>query len=116
MNDHNVRRILSGDPAPSVQISVHPTTAEGYLRLEPLIQCEDPIIRKGIRAILAQKLVDAEREGVLRRARVWTAIQLAEDRLRSQLRAASSQWKDDEDADNPNPALEEFRKYGYQWY
>ena len=116
VNEYNVRRILSGDPAPSVQISVHPTTAEGYLRLEPLIQCEDPIIRKGIRAILAQKLVDAESEAVLRRARGWTAIQLAEDRLLAQLLAARSQWKDDEDASNRNAALEEFRKYAYQWF
>ena len=36
---YNVRRILAGDSAPSVQISVHPISAEGVLCLPPLTQC-----------------------------------------------------------------------------
>ena len=46
---YNVRRILSGDPAPSVQISVHPISAEGVPTLLPLLHCDDEIIRKGVR-------------------------------------------------------------------
>ena len=58
---YNVSRILAGDPAPSVQLSVHPITSDGYLVLEPLLECDDETIREGIRAILAEKLRDSER-------------------------------------------------------
>lgn len=116
VNEYNVRRILAGDPAPSVQISVHPTSAEGYLRLEPLIHCDDPVIRKGIRAILSQKLSTARLDATKRRELGWTAYQLAEDRLLEQLQGASPQWENDENASDLGPALEAFRLYAYQWY
>ncbi len=47
---YNVQRILEGDPAPSVQISVHPIGSEGVLLLLPLLECEDALIRGGVRA------------------------------------------------------------------
>lgn len=43
-------------------------------------------------------------------------LQLADEPMLAQLRAASRQWKDDEDAGNRNAALEEFRKDADQWY
>jgi hypothetical protein len=116
VNEYNVRRILTGDPAPSVQISVHPTSAEGFLRLEPLIHCQDEIIRKGIRAMLAKKLAEAELQREVRHERGWTAYQLAEDWLLEQLRAARSQWENDPDARRRNSALDAFHRYAYQWY
>ena len=116
VNEYNVRRILAGDPAPSVQISVHRTSAEGFLRLEPLIHCEDRIIRRGIRALLAEKLSVAEIEAAKRRERGWTAYQLAEDRLLDQLRSARSQWENDEDAGRRGAALDDFHEYAYQWF
>jgi hypothetical protein len=116
VNEYNVRRILAGDPAPSVQISVHPTSAEGYLRLEPLIHCDDPVIRNGIRALLSQKLSTARLDATKRRELGWTAYQLAEERLLEQLQAASPQWENDENASDRGRALEAFRLYAYQWY
>ncbi len=116
VNEYNVRRILAGDPAPSVQISVHPTSAEGFLRLEPLIHCEDKIIRQGIRALLAEKLLAAEGDAEKRVERGWTAFQLAEDQLLEQLLAARLQWDIDEGALRRAVALEEFHKYAYQWF
>ena len=60
VNSYNVRRILAGDPAPSVQISVHLTSSEGLLFLSPLLDCSNEIIRDGIRALLDQKRDEAE--------------------------------------------------------
>ena len=47
--DYNVRRILSGDSAPSVQITEHPISSEGVLRLAPLLECDDTLVREGVR-------------------------------------------------------------------
>ena len=116
VNSYNVRRVLRGDPAPSVQISVHPTSAEGYLQLEPLIHCDNKTIRQGIRAMLDEKLRQAQDAAVHRQARGWTAYQLAEDRLLEQLQAARPQWENDEDRQGRAGSLEDFRKYAYQWY
>ena len=57
---YNARRILAGDSAPSVQISVHPISAEGLLHLPPLLDCEDDIVREGVTAYLADALDQAE--------------------------------------------------------
>ena len=96
--------------------SVHPTSAEGYLRLEPLIHCQNEIIQQGIRAMLAQRLSIAELESDKRRERGWTAYQIAEDRLLAQLRAVSTEWKEEVDHTSQTKALDEFHRYAYQWY
>jgi len=116
VNEYNVQRILAGDPAPSVQISVHPTSAEGYLRLPPLVFCQDPMIRQGIRSMLNQKLADARVAAEIRRQQGWTACQLAEDQLLQRLEAIRTQWEGDADAGRRDAALDEFHKYAYQWY
>ena len=53
VHHYNVQRIMSGDSAPSVQISVHPIRAEGVPVLLPLVDCPDEIVREGILAMLA---------------------------------------------------------------
>ena len=59
VTSYNVGRILAGDPAPSVQISDHPISAEGILLLEPLADAKNPKvpdeIREGVRAMLAER-------------------------------------------------------------
>lgn len=116
VNEYNVRRILAGDPAPSVQISVHPTSAEGLLRLKPLLDCDDPIIHSGIRALLADRLAKSEVAANQRAVLGWTAYQLAEERLLQQLRSVRPSLGADEDPSRHEAALEEFRRYAYQWY
>ena len=54
VHTYNVRRILSGDPAPSVQISVHPIDSAGVLVLFPLLESDDALLREGVRALLAE--------------------------------------------------------------
>ncbi len=114
ITQYNVQRVLAGDLAPVVQISEHPLSAEGYLELAPLLQCQDAAIRDGIAAMLANRHDLAVREEVVRLAGGWTARQLAEEQLLDQLNTVQA---------NRNYTAEKrfadgdaFRKYAYQWY
>lgn len=113
---YNVRRILAGDPAPSVQISVHPISAEGVLLLTPLLDCDDTIIREGIRAMLAQRDDEAQLAAQRRRARGWTALQLADEVVANRFRAERSRWTGYQDRALRGDALSRFHEYAYQWY
>lgn len=113
---YNVRRILAGDPAPAVQISVHPISAEGVLVLPPLTQSDDPIIREGLRALLAERAIQAEATAQRRAQQGWTAVQFADRLLLDRLRAVRSEWQEYRDPSRRAAALEQFHRYVYQWY
>jgi len=116
VNHYNVRRILSGDPAPCVQISVHATSAEGFLQLKPLLNCDDETIRNGIRAMLSDRLFQSELSAKSREPSGWTSYQIAEVRLREQLRAVNAELNSLDDANQHSEFLSTFYKYAYQWY
>jgi hypothetical protein len=113
---YNVRRILSGDPAPSVQISVHPISSEGILVLSPLLNCRDELIREGVRAMLADRLDQAER--FERRCRIlgWTAYQHSDRLLLDHLRTLRADLAEYEDPQRRAAAIKAFDEYAYQWY
>lgn len=113
---YNVRRILAGDPAPSVQISVHPISSEGILVLHPLVASQDLVIREGIRALLAQRALQAEATLQRQTRQGWTAVQLADRLLLDQLRSIRSEWQGYTDPSRRAAALERFHTYAYQWY
>ncbi len=110
----NVQRIMNGDSAPSVQLSEHPLNAEGYLMLEPLLKCPDPIIRKGIVAMLAARHRTSVMEDTRRQQAGWTARQIAEDRLHERLNALAELQGIDPGTITDDLAA--FREYAYQWY
>jgi hypothetical protein len=113
---YNVRRILAGDPAPSVQFSVHPINSEGILLLEPLLECEDEIIREGVAALLAQRQIGFSRE-VGRQERLgWTAHQIGDRIVRDKLEEDQQLWQRYSDAALRTKALERFHEYAYQWF
>jgi len=116
VHTYNVRRILAGDLAPSVQISVHPISAEGYLVLGPLVDCTDQTIRDGVRVMLAERQLEAERKALKRRQLGWTTWQLSEETLRARLRWQNSAWGDLADSAARQAALDRFREYANQWY
>jgi len=116
VSGYNVRRILDGDPAPSVQISVHPINSEGLLMLEPLLECDDEVIRDGVRALLAEHHREAEATATVRSELGWTTYQAADHVALKELRKNSEQWKPFADADSRRSALDRFHKYAYQWY
>ena len=113
---YNVWRILGGDPAPSVEISVHPINAEGVLYLQPLLDCDNEIIREGARALLAQHHQQAEERAQRRQQEGWSSFQYAEHIMLTGLRAASNEWEIYKQHDQRRAALKRFRDYAYQWY
>jgi hypothetical protein len=135
---YNVRRILAGDPAPSVQISVHPLDSGGMMELFPLLESEDEIIREGVRAMLAQQALDLgspvdrspRRKSPFQSARRsevrttvdrqkpqgWTSFQWADWVLARRLEDANELWSIYEEAEPRHQALERFHSYAYQWY
>lgn len=113
---HNVSRILAGDPAPSIQFSVHPTSAEGVLNLLPLTQCKDEIIREGVKAILAQYQDDSETLATERKTLGWTSRQIAEEELLRVLQESQSHWAKYKDESRRGAATTRFHEYAFQWY
>jgi len=113
---YNVRRILAGDPAPSVEIDTHPINAEGVVLLEPLLECNDETIREGVRATLAEWHENAEARALERQRKGWTSFQAADKRALEKLRAVSDKWSEYKDRDRRNAVLERFHNYAHQWY
>ncbi len=113
---YNVARIMSGDPAPSVQISVHPISAEGVLALPPLAGCEDAIIRDGVCALLAERALAAESKAARRADEGWTAAQLADRLLLERLDEVRGEWEVYRDPAKRRAALARFHEYAYQWF
>ena len=113
---YNVRRVLAGDLAPSVQITVHPIDSGGILVLQPLVNCTDEAIREGIRAMLAERAIRGEETERQRSAQNWTSFQLADRMLLDQLRTNQSDWAKYQDANLREAALARFKSYAYQWY
>lgn len=113
---YNVQRILAGDPAPSVQISVHPIGPDGILFLQPLLNCQDVTIREGVRAMLAQRHEQAENLATVHDRLGWTTFQLSECILLRKLRSNQANWTRYADPRERQATLEQFHKYAYQWY
>ncbi|MBI2480926.1 MAG: DUF4173 domain-containing protein [Planctomycetia bacterium] len=113
---YNVRRILAGDLAPSVQCSVHPISSEGVVLLLPLLQSSDDIIREGIAAMLAEREQLAEDRASRQQRDGWTSYQGSDAWVLRELRANRNAWASYQDLDKRMPALEAFHKYAYQWY
>jgi hypothetical protein len=116
VHSYNVRRILAGELAPSVQISVHPIDSGGILVLHPLVNCADQDIREGVKAMLAERAGLAEQTELKRASKNWTSFQLADRQLLRQLRAVENDWKEYADATKRNAAWQRFKDYAYQWY
>ena len=113
---YNVRRILAGDPAPSVQISVHPISSKGVLLLEPLLECDDAKIREGVRALLAQRDDEAEAIAWHRQRLGWTSYQVADRMVLEKLRDSRNRWAEYADREKRQAVLKQFHAYAYQWY
>ncbi|TWU07237.1 hypothetical protein CA54_56420 [Symmachiella macrocystis] len=113
---YNVRRILDGDPAPSVQISVHPINSEGILQLQPLLNSDNEIIREGVRALLALHQSEAESTATRRSALGWTTYQIADEIALEEFRRNQEAWQQYTDPQVRQAALDRFHKYAYQWF
>lgn len=117
---YNVIRILANDPAPAVQITVHPIDAEGLRELLPLLNCENEIIREGIRSLCATQWEKRATGPANREITNWedfSQLQLAERSFVTDLRNKREQWSAmNDETRNRDQAWERFREYAYQWY
>jgi hypothetical protein len=116
IHQYNVRRIMAGDSAPSVQLSVHPISAEGILVLFPLIDCPDSIVREGVLALLADRRDEAERLAIRRDREGWTSYQVVDLLLLEKLRAHQTHWAEYSDLSTRQQARARFDQYAYQWF
>ena len=114
--NYNVNRILGGDPAPSVQISVHPIGSEGVVRLLPLLECHDELIREGVRAMLTERLGQAEQLLETRKHLGWTAYQISDVLAAKALRREKDALTTFQNETTRRSALQRFHDYAYQWY
>ncbi|HUG71182.1 MAG TPA: DUF4153 domain-containing protein [Pirellulaceae bacterium] len=113
---YNVRCILVGDLAPSVQCSVHPISSEGVVLLLPLMQSSDDVIREGIAAMLAEREQLVEDRAAQQQEEGWTSYQMADAWVLRDLRAQRNAWASYRDLSKRAKALEAFHEYVYQWY
>ncbi|MDR2440645.1 MAG: DUF4173 domain-containing protein [Planctomycetaceae bacterium] len=122
VHQYNVARILKNDYAPAVQISVHPCANEGYLTFLPLaVNCQDEIIRNGIRSLLLQKLTELDQQKKERQKPdgkyLWTKYQIADEILFRQLDARRDFLKTTDLENNDSfQSIQRFKDYVYQWY
>ncbi len=114
--NYNVERILAGDSAPAVQITEHEIRSEGALLLAPLLECDDAIVREGMRAYLADRLDKTEMSWQRRQDAGWTSFQGADHLLLKQLRGMADQLAPYRDFQTRQRTYDAFRKYAYQWY
>jgi hypothetical protein len=116
IHTYNVRRVLAGDLAPVVQISVHPIDSGGLLALRPLLQCDDEIIRDGIGALLAERESRSAHATHSSEPRHWTRFQLAERLYWRPMAHAPLSESLHSSPEERDAARERFRQYAYQWY
>ena len=124
---HNVQRVLAGDLSPVVQVAVHPTSAEGALEMFPLTECDDEVIREGVKATLARYLQRSKHyhdwSSSLTRplsrfpeSLGWTAHQLADQQLLERLARECPNWPEYEDSQKVDAAIAQYRDYSWQWF
>jgi hypothetical protein len=113
---YNVNRILSGDPAPSVQISEHPIDDEGIDVLFPLLEADDEIIRDGVKALLSARYRQEVLEAADRRRDGWTAWSWSHNRLLNDLRKNEERLHFPGGEPAREAAWNTFDTYAYQWY
>ena len=113
---YNVRRIMAGDPAPSVELSVHDIDSEGVVFLLPLLKCENKVIREGIRALLCERWNSVEKTSREPARQHWTAFQFIDRIVADRLGASADKWTKFRDEARRQDAWKAFQDYAYQWY
>lgn len=109
---YNARTVSDGYLHPSVMIAVKPISDEGVFPLLSLTECDDPIIRDGVLALLAKRQSQLEQVPLTH----WTEFQGSRERLRTTLKQQESKWSQYRDQTLRNKAINEFRAYAMQWY
>lgn len=113
---YNAAQVASGYPKPAVMIAVKPIDDEGIFPLLDLVDTEDPIIREGVLAKLAQRQLDIE-SYARDEPWHWHRYQYSKTVLYQRLDQQKSKWAkylDDETA--RTLTIDQFDAYAMQWY
>jgi hypothetical protein len=113
---YNVRRILGGDSAACMQIGVQLVDVEGILAMTPLLDCRDEEIRRGVQALIAQRVDRLEQRQRQVERRGWTAWQWADQVALRKLNGLRHHWQAFESPHVRDEARQRFYDYAYQWY
>jgi hypothetical protein len=113
---YNVRRIMGGDPAACMQIGVQRVNVEGVLAMTPLLDCRDEEVRRGVAALIAQRVDRLENRQRQVERLGWTAWQWADQAALRKLNRLRDHWRAFESRHIQEEALTRFHDYAYQWY
>jgi hypothetical protein len=113
---YNAGRILDGHLHPSVMIAVKPKDDSGYLPMLSLVETQDPVIRDGVRALLAERQLEIEQR-YDERTWHWTMHQQATRALYRRMRENESLWASyRRDSKTRDEAIRSFRASAMRWY
>ncbi len=112
---YNAAQVRRGYLHPSVMIAVKPIDDEGVFPVLGLTSVNDPIIREGVLALLAQRQLEIEAKSA--GDWHWTKFQASTDLLYDRLWKHQSRWTGylDGTADR-QAAIKSFQNYAMQWY
>jgi hypothetical protein len=113
---YNVGQIMSGNPAPTVQIVAHEIGPDGCPQLLPLLESKNPIIREGVRALLAKRQIELEIEVMTNVEKGWSYFQMASEQALRVLERNAAEWEKYFAPEPRGDALAKFNAYGRQWY
>lgn len=112
VNRYNVAVVQSGYLHPVVMIAVKPTQDEGVYPVLDLVDHNDPVIRDGIRALIAERQVRIEDNA----PNHWTEYQLSTWLLDRRLKQDQQAWIEFWDPVKRKIALDKFKEHAMQWY
>lgn len=119
----NVSSIRSGYLAPAVQIAVQTISDEGLLCLLPLVNSDEPEIREGVAAVLAERFSQLSEESsesagfAMPSARTWTQFQGSRSLLEHRLQEILPQLMPFvNSAKTRQEAMVRFRDWSKRWY
>lgn len=109
---YNTRCVSTGQLPPLVQITEQDLSEEAWLGLLPLLENEDPLIRDGMRAMLADKWITLGSPGA-----GWHSFQGSDWCLHSAVKRQLDLLSPFlEDAGRREQAVHAMRDFAYQWY
>jgi hypothetical protein len=113
---YNVGQIMSGNPAPTVQIVAHEIGPDGCVQLLPLLESRNQVVREGVRALLAKRQIELEIEVMTNAEKGWSYFQMASEQALRVLERNAAEWEKYFDPEARSNAFNRFNAYGRQWY
>ncbi|MEQ9409299.1 MAG: DUF4153 domain-containing protein [Fuerstiella sp.] len=117
IHEYNVRRVMSGDLPPIVQVTGHPVSDEALTVLLPLCNSSDERIRSGIQALLSRRLPQLRTASEMAAQQGWTARQWSREQALAVLAAEREASEVFTSVAERDAAWQRLQEYAYQnWW